>query len=504
MKRVSILIAAVLPYGSAVPTHGAVFVTPVEVKHFAPSPFSRESVVSQTDTWEPPHIVLTNVASADRPVWIANAGDGSDRLFIVQQTGTVIIVGDDTPFLNLEPNSVIPIGGNVPTNPHVKMVSIAFPSDYAHNGYFYVSYYDLNGIFKVSRFSVSKTNPNVADPNSEEVIGSNFPIGCNGGQIVFAPDGTLYLNLAGPIANARDSDALSGKMLALFNEGGSPLPTSTKTSWPFVQYFSSTDCSEIGGEFAENSGGRMNDVYFYGNGSGTIWGLKFNGTNWVKYNLACPTFPCSEGPSITLPPPSGGSSNQLTVPPNVLPATNPPISPIDRITLATNSIFGSSGIKATALSPTGAAGILTPGNLTATPSTVLAANTVPEYPFVITAFGRDEEGRLYVANYGAGYWVQEPTNNTSVEKFGGGGIYLITDDLLQFTVHEVVDHNGVTLEWQSAPGIRYRIQESSGSSRWFDFRPEMMGNGGVLSASNLPYNSRISYRVIAITPGTAD
>ena len=135
MKRVSILIAAVLPYGSAVPTHGAVFVTPVEVKHFAPSPFSRESVVSQTDTWEPPHIVLTNVASADRPVWIANAGDGSDRLFIVQQTGTVIIVGDDTPFLNLEPNSVIPIGGNVPTNPHVKMVSIAFPSDYAHNGY---------------------------------------------------------------------------------------------------------------------------------------------------------------------------------------------------------------------------------------------------------------------------------------------------------------------------------------------------------------------------------
>ncbi len=495
---IQFFISAFLLYCLIAQSEGAVFVQPTVISHFAPSSYSIQPVTNQTDTWEPPHIVLTNIVSADRPVWIANAGDGSDRLFIVQQSGAVIIVGDDMPFLNLEPNMVLPHGGTVPSNSQVKMVSIAFPPDFIHKRYFYISYYDLNGAFKVSRFHVSTSNGDVTDPSSEELVGSNFPIGCNGGQIVFAPDGTLYLNLAGPIANADDFDALSGKMLALLNEDGNPRPTNTQGSWLFSEYFSSTDCSEIGGEFAKNSGNRMNGVYFYGDNTGRIWGLKLDGTNWVKCDLANPTFQFSEGTFNTLPSsPSAGSNYQLTVPPNLLPTNSPPNIPIGPITLATNSFFGSSAVKPTAVAPPFVDAMVTP-------PTVKAVNAVSEHPFAITAFGRDEEGRLYVANYGAAYWVQEPPNFTPVEKFGGGGIYLIQDDLLQFTLHEVVDRNRMTLEWQSAPGIRYNIQESSGSSRWFNIRPEMMGDGGVLSVSGLPSNSMISYRVFAITPANAD
>jgi Glucose / Sorbosone dehydrogenase len=505
MRINKIFIPIVLLFGLAMRSYSAVFVLPTEINHFASPPLSRDPIASRTDTWEPPHIVLTNVASVAIPVWIANAGDGSDRLFVVQQSGAVIIVGDQTPFLNLEPNFVTPIGGNAPPNPQVRMVGIAFPPDYAHKGHFYLSYYDLNGTFKVSRFDVSTNSPDVADPSSEEVIGSNFPIGCNGGQIVFAPNGTLYLNLAGPIANAENLDALSGKMLALLNEDGNPLTTNTATSWPFSQYFSPTDCSEIGGAFAENSGDRMNGVYFYGDSSGTIWGLKFEGTNWVKYDLASPTFPFSDGSTITVPPPVEPSTNQTTGTPPSLPTNNPPIAPTGPITVETsNGIFTSSAIKATVVAPTIATEKSSSTSLTAAPASVPATNTVPEYPFIITAFGQDEKGRLYVANYGAPYWVQEPPNYTSVEQFGGGGIYLIQDDLLQFSVHEIVDRNRVTLEWQTAPAVKYHVQKSVDLRHWFDIQREIIGNGWVLSVSDLPYNSSIFYRVIAITPGNAD
>ena len=501
MKLINTLIAAALLCKAATQSHAAVFVLPTEINHFASPPFSRDPIVSRTDTWEPPHIVLTNVASADLPVWIANAGDGSDRLFVVQQSGAVMIVGDSTPFLNLEPNFVTPVGGNAPPNPQVKMVSIAFPPDYAHKGHFYISYYDLNGTFKVSRFDVSTNGPDLADPSSEEVIGSNFPIGCNGGQIVFAPNGTLYLNLAGPIANTDNLDALPGKMLALLNEDGNPLTTNRATSWPFSQYFSPTDCSEIGGAFAENSGDRMNGVYFYGDNSGTIWGLKPEGTNWIKYDLANPTFPFSDGSGITVPPPVEPSTNQTTGTPPPLPTNNPPIGPTGPITVETsNGLFSSSAIKVSIVAPADVNEKSSSTSLKVVP----AVSTVPQYPFIITAFGHDEKGRLYVANYGAPYWIQEPPNYTSVEQFGGGGIYLIQDDLLQFSVHEVVDHNRVTLEWQTAPAVKYHIQKSVDLRHWFDIRNEIIGNGWVLSVFDLPYNSSIFYRVTAIIPGNAD
>jgi hypothetical protein len=508
VKSANALILAVVLCNFAAQSHGAVFVLPTEINHFTPSPFLRDPVVSPPDTWEPPHIIVTNIASAALPVWIANAGDGSDRLFVVQQTGSVIIVGDAIPFLNLQPNSGVvlsSVGGGALPGPQVRMVSVAFPPDYAHKGDFYVSYYDLNGTFKVSRFDVSKSNPDVANPSSEEVIGSNFPIGCNGGQIVFAPDGTLYLNLAGPIANPDNLGALPGKMLALLNDDDKPLTTNTATSWPFSQYFSPTDCSEIGGAFAENSGDRMDGVYFYGDSSGTIWGLKPEGTNWVKYNLASPTFPFSNNLNITVPPPVESSTNQTTgtLPP--LPTNDPPIFPTGPITIDTsNGLFTSSAIKATAIAPTAVAEISTSANLIATPATAPKAYTAPEYPFIITAFGQDEKGRLYVANYGAPYWVQEPPNYTSVEQIGGGGIYLIQDNLLQFSVHEVVDHNRVTLEWQTAPAVKYHIQKSVDLRHWFDIRDEIIGKGWVLSVSDLPYNSNIYYRVVAIIPGNAD
>jgi hypothetical protein len=80
MKTFDALIVALLLCNFAAKSYGAVYVPATEIKHFTPSPFSSEPIVSQTDTWEPPHIILTNIASAALPVWIANASDGSDQI----------------------------------------------------------------------------------------------------------------------------------------------------------------------------------------------------------------------------------------------------------------------------------------------------------------------------------------------------------------------------------------------------------------------------------------
>lgn len=74
------------------------------------------------------------------------------------------------------------------------LLSLTFSPDYADNGRFYLYYTDEGGDGVISSFFVSRTDPDLADPDSEEVRlrvvqpRSNH----NGGRLVFGPDGYLY------------------------------------------------------------------------------------------------------------------------------------------------------------------------------------------------------------------------------------------------------------------------------------------------------------------------
>ena len=81
------------------------------------------------------------------------------------------------------------------------VLGIAFHPDYAHNGYFYITYDFLdieNGtelaFDRVSRFSVSKTDPNKADMTSELPLITQLDMtpNHNGGCLDFGDDGYLY------------------------------------------------------------------------------------------------------------------------------------------------------------------------------------------------------------------------------------------------------------------------------------------------------------------------
>jgi len=128
-----------------------------------------------------------------RPLLATNAGDGSGRLFVLEQGGVIRIVQGGAilpnPFLDI--TSQVGSGGN-----EQGLLGLAFHPDYEQNGFFYVNYTDLNGDTVISRFQVS-ADASVADSASEKILLQvDQPYANhNGGSLEFGPDGFLYAGL---------------------------------------------------------------------------------------------------------------------------------------------------------------------------------------------------------------------------------------------------------------------------------------------------------------------
>ncbi|NIO72348.1 MAG: hypothetical protein GTN71_25825, partial [Anaerolineae bacterium] len=109
-------------------------------------------------------IVDEIVASGfDQPVQVTHAGDGSNRLFVVEQSGQIRIIKNGevlpTPFLDL--SSLISYGGER------GLLGLTFHPNYENNGYFYVNYTRAgDGATVIARYIVSASDPDIADSNS--------------------------------------------------------------------------------------------------------------------------------------------------------------------------------------------------------------------------------------------------------------------------------------------------------------------------------------------------
>lgn len=177
---------------------------------------------AKTDVTWPTSISLNPIESGFiKPVHITHAGDGSGRLFVVEQTGRIYILINgnkiSTPFLDIR-DRVLSQGGEQ------GLLSVAFPPGFGTTrNHFYVYYTRSNGDNRVSRFRLSGT-PDVADPGSEQLIlllphptYQNH----NGGQLVFGPDGYLYIGTGDgggggdPFDNAQNPGSLLGKLLRI-------------------------------------------------------------------------------------------------------------------------------------------------------------------------------------------------------------------------------------------------------------------------------------------------
>lgn len=185
----------------------------------------------------PPPVTLQPVITTglSSPVSITNAGDGSGRLFITEQMGTIVIWNGasllSAPFLDI--HSLVSCCGEQ------GLLSVAFHPGYATNGFFYVDYTDVSGNTVIARYHVSG-DPNVADPSSASILLTILQpyANHNGGQLQFGADGNLYIGMGDggsggdPQNHAQNLNDLLGKILRI-DVDGTP-PYSIPPSNPFV------------------------------------------------------------------------------------------------------------------------------------------------------------------------------------------------------------------------------------------------------------------------------
>lgn len=193
-------------------------------------PFQRLSLVfvfcllfSLIVSAQQPLLIFNNVGATglNSPLDMKNAGDGTNRLFVVERGGTIKVYSSNFTLLG----TFLTLSGNFTTGGERGLLSIAFHPDYENNRYFFIYYTNGAGGVNIDRFRTQAANPNAADAASrtniltipKPVVYSNH----NGGNLHFGPDGNLYFGLgdsgdAGDPGNlAQNGNSFWGKMLRI-------------------------------------------------------------------------------------------------------------------------------------------------------------------------------------------------------------------------------------------------------------------------------------------------
>ena len=208
------------PYPSATTTPLPSTPTQVPTATETPLPSPSPTPPDVTSFPDPQAYTWTEVVSGlTLPIGLTSAGDGSGRLFIIEQPGRVMLYDGQT----LLPEPFLDLRDQVSTQGSEQgLLGLAFHPEYVENGTFFVSYTDKSDANVISRFQVSD-NPGLADIESEsKILTIPQPYrNHNGGQILFGPQGYLWIAIgdggsAGdPQGNGQKLDTLLGKLLRI-------------------------------------------------------------------------------------------------------------------------------------------------------------------------------------------------------------------------------------------------------------------------------------------------
>ena len=136
------------------------------------------------------------------PLALRDPGDGSGRLFVVEQGGTIRVLKNGAgpapakPFLRIagEGGRAPPLGFTS-AGAEQGLLGLAFHPHFASNRTFYIDYTDADGDIVVARYVASSRDAALADADSGSVV-LHVPkdfANHNGGAIEFGPDGYLYV-----------------------------------------------------------------------------------------------------------------------------------------------------------------------------------------------------------------------------------------------------------------------------------------------------------------------
>jgi glucose/arabinose dehydrogenase len=158
---------------------------------------------------------IVQVARADSPLQVVAPRSERGRFYIVEQDGKIVVLENgqvrDQPFLD--------ITGQVLSGGEQGLLGLAFHPRYAQNHLFYVNYTDNDGDTRVVEY---RSDGNKAVRRVRQLLFVDQPYSNhNGGDVVFGPDGRLYVGMgdggAGgdPENRAQNPGSRLGKLLAL-------------------------------------------------------------------------------------------------------------------------------------------------------------------------------------------------------------------------------------------------------------------------------------------------
>jgi len=160
--------------------------------------------------------------SFSAPVGLVTAKDGTSRLFVIEQEGTIRVFSNSE---NATSSSVfLDLRDRVLYGGEQGLLGLAFHPNFKNNGYFYVNYVvDNPRRTIIARFTVNPNIADQADQTSELVLleVSQPFANHNGGQLAFGPDGYLYIGLGDggsggdPLGNGQNRSTLLGKILRI-------------------------------------------------------------------------------------------------------------------------------------------------------------------------------------------------------------------------------------------------------------------------------------------------
>jgi glucose/arabinose dehydrogenase len=206
--RLAAAVTALALIGGAGPAAGSV-ARPADDAAVAPAAFDPNAI----------NLGLTQVAGGlAMPVLVTHAGDGSGRLFVVQQGGRIRVIKGGTllaaPFLDV--SASISKGGER------GLLGLAFHPQFKTNGKFYVNMTLKNGATAINEYRAVGAADTANWRTGRRILTIAQPYANhNGGHLAFGPDGYLYIGMgdggsAGDPGNrAQNLNSLLGKMLRI-------------------------------------------------------------------------------------------------------------------------------------------------------------------------------------------------------------------------------------------------------------------------------------------------
>ena len=188
---------------------------------------SRPATPATTPAPPPPPVGLSDLALTlqpaysgfAKPLYVAGAGDGSGRLFVVEQGGLIKAVDrgavQATPYLDV--SALVSLGSER------GLLGLAFSPGFRRDGRIYIDYTDVNGDTVIARYTTAQPASDAPAWKSAEIILSiKQPYANhNGGCLQFGPDGMLYIGMGDggssgdPGNRAQNKSELLGKLLRI-------------------------------------------------------------------------------------------------------------------------------------------------------------------------------------------------------------------------------------------------------------------------------------------------